>query len=119
VRHTKGCPPIGDAARTRISRLLHWIRQGTVARRTKEVPVSIKEEFRHELFEAAHFMPTRTWRSFWYQLPISLVVAAVILAFLAVVANDVPWMLMGAVILSSIAWQAVLVAVRVHRRRQR
>ena len=77
--------------------------------------VSIKQEFRHELFQAAHFMPTRTWRSYWYQLPIMLAVAGVILAVLAVVANDVPWKAMGAVVLASIVFQAVLVAVRAQK----
>lgn len=56
--------------------------------------------------------PPRTWRAYGVMVVVSLVVASVILAVLAVVANDVPWTLSVVVVAAHLAVGALRVAWR-------
>ena len=58
------------------------------------------------------YTPARSWRAYWVQAGIGLVVAAAILGLLATIANDVPWTLMVGVVLLSLVFSAVQVAFR-------
>lgn len=74
----------------------------------------MKKSIQQEVVEGLLIQP-RTWRSYWIQAVLSLVLAAWILGFLAVVANDVPWTLMVVVVVVSLAFQALLVAWRMRK----
>lgn len=87
---------------------------GTTATARPKRSRKVKKTIQQEVVEGLLIQP-RTWRSYWIQAVLSLVLAAWILGFLAVVANDVPWTLMVVVVVVSLAFQALLVAWRMRK----